>query len=142
VILTARDLPVKSFGIADFVCLVQPKATRTDEIQLKPRRAKVTFLAFEIKIKDWRSALSQAFNYKYFANTSIVVLPPKDAENAKAFLKTFHLMNIGLWVFDEKQKNIKQIFTPSHKRPIYPSAHQKALDMLSPMLQTRVPHFV
>ena len=128
IVMAARELPLQGFGIADFVCVIKKQENISRLIDFDD----LSFLAFEIKMKDWRSALAQAFRYKYYANKSVVVLPPNDAENAKEYIKTFKTLGIGLWSFDAKKKNIIQIYTPPIKKPISITANKKALSILIP----------
>lgn len=120
--IAARELPLHGYGIADLVCVLEP-AHSSD-----PERS--SFIAFEVKMKDWRGALAQASRYKYYANASIVVLPSKDAALAKSFLRTFQMLGIGLWTFDKERKEINEVYTPLHREPISASANQKALKVV------------
>lgn len=117
-LLVARELSMNGYGIADLVCL------------MRTPQAKQSLFAFEIKISDWRKALSQAYRYRYFANTAIVILPFSDTERAEVYLSTFKALGIGLWAFDKSSGHIKRIYTPRHRRPMNPAAKEKALKML------------
>ena len=117
-ILVARELSMNGYGIADFVCVIRTP------------RVKQGLFAFEIKMSDWRKALSQAYRYRYFANKAVVILPFSDAERAKLYCSTFKALGIGLWAFDKNSGQIKKIYTPRYRRPLNPAAKEKALNML------------
>lgn len=75
-----RELPITGFGIADFRLRGAQHPARQEGPDLSTRCAsrtqKATVLAFEMKLRDWRKALTQALRYRYFANAALVVLPP------------------------------------------------------------------
>lgn len=97
---------------------------------------KVMFSSYELKLKDWRKALSQAIKNLEFSSSSYVVMPREFCENI--FLKypelnkTFCSYGIGLLSFDNNGK-IKIIIRPrTHKKKLlksysYISAVGKAL---------------
>jgi len=133
-----RELNVAGFGIADFVWVAWQNAPRSQEgrglgLRVRPRR--VTVLAFEMKLKDWRRALAQAVRYRYFADAVFVVLPPPAAACARKSLVTFRDMRVGLWSFDKQTERIHKMFTPRRSRPLSPAARQKAIAILSHKLK-------
>jgi hypothetical protein len=130
IVIAARELPLAGYGIADLVCILERSQCKHAVNSTLPTSS-TSFVAFEVKMKDWRGALSQAYKYKYYANTSIVVLPSEDIEKARAFLQTFRSLGIGLWAFDRKLETISRIYTPAHRKPISPNANRKALHALS-----------
>ena len=87
--------------------------------------------AFEMKLKDWRKACSQAYRYSYFSDRAIVVLPPGTADRAEAYLHFFEKMGIGLWSFEPKTKRIEMRFTPTGTKARNPSAREKAVSRIS-----------
>lgn len=121
----ARELYVPGLGIADVVSLfVTPN--------------KKILYAFEMKIKDWRKALAQAFRYKYYADSVFVVLPPSEAVKAKQSLHVFSAINVGLWAFDKENGVIDRIYTPKKDKPKSTGAYNKALGLLAQQLKS--PH--
>ena len=130
IVIAARELPLSGYGIADLVCILE-RPLNKHVLNSTLDSSSISFVAFEVKMKDWRGALSQAFRYKYYANTSIVVLPPEDVERAKAYLHTFKSLGIGLWAFNKKLKTISKIYTPPHSIAMSPVANQKAIHTLS-----------
>jgi len=131
VLLAARELHLPGYGIADLVCLLE-KSNRSSRSTNSLSTSNVnSFLAFEVKMRDWRGALSQAFRYKYYANTSIVVLPPKDAQLAHQYIYTFKTLGIGLWAFDKATGTITRHFTPGRQKPMSSFVNRKAIHLLS-----------
>ena len=119
----ARELYIHGFGIADIVSIfVSP--------------LKTTLYAFEMKIKDWRKALAQAYRYKYYADSVFVVLPPDEAVKAKQSLPIFRAIKVGLWTFDKKEGIIEKIYTPKKDKPLSNSANNKALTLLAQQLKS------
>lgn len=114
---------MNGYGIADLVCVM-----RTPQV-------KHGLFAFEIKMNDWRKALSQAYRYRYFANRAIVILPFSDAERARPYLSTFKTLGVGLWAFDKNSGHIKRIYTPRYRKPLNPTAKEKALNVLKAKLR-------
>ncbi len=135
-IIAGRELTMNGYGIADLVCLIGfvPKNGNSNCDVLSD--SKHSMFAFESKMKDWRRALSQAFRYKYFANTAIVLLPPDDANRAIDFLNTFEMLKVGLWSYHKNDNVIKKIYSPPQHTPLNPNANNKAIQLL-----TRSPKF-
>ncbi len=63
--------------------------------------------AFELKLKNWRRALMQAYRYKAYIQFSYVILDHKHIKPAIQNIKLFEKSNIGLLSIDESE----QIFT-------------------------------
>lgn len=87
-------------------------------------------VAFELKLKDWRRGLMQALRYSYFADQSVVVLPPKPAKAAFAHAHIFRKLGLGLWAFDDLNGTVKKIIAPGRKGPKNPTARAKAISAL------------
>jgi hypothetical protein len=131
-----RELSISGFGIADLVWIAWTSQSKSEQAtsngssrRVRTRRA--TIFAFEMKLRDWRKALSQAFRYRYFADVALIVLPPEIAAKAIDKLSIFREIKVGLWSFDEKTGRIEEIFTPRRSRPFSESARQKAIGILS-----------
>jgi hypothetical protein len=120
--IKAKQFALAGFGIADFVSITWP-ANKTQLNLVKDS----FFMAFEMKLQDWRQAVSQAYKYSYFADLSIVVLPPPAAKLASLNLENFKKTGIGLWEFDSKKSIIKKIYTPTKQKNKTYSKKQKAL---------------
>ena len=66
---------------------------------------KINFIAIEVKIKDWRQGLYQAWKYNAFAEKSYLALYEKYAKDVD--LKLFEQYNVGLIVFNEEKVVVK-----------------------------------
>ena len=119
----ARELHIPGLGIADIVSVFTTSR-------------KTILHAFEMKIKDWRKAIAQAYRYKYYADAAIVVMPPGEAIKAKQSLFLFHAINVGLWAFDAENKVIERIYDPNKDKPISAAAYNKALTILAQQLKS------
>lgn len=135
------EFPLSGFGIADFVWLAWRHSAASDEgtavsvEKIKSELAKQKLSAFEMKLTDWRKGVAQAYRYSYFADVAVVVLPPDTANLAKAELKLFRELGVGLWSFDKAAGKIARLFTPRNSKPRSGSAREKALESLSRLLQ-------
>lgn len=85
----------------------------------------ITFIAFEMKLRDWKRALAQAFRYRAFANISYVVLDHQYANPALRNLKKFQRSNIGLVSIDGEGQ-VYLHFEPSIDEP-YSSIYKNQL---------------
>lgn len=121
-----RHFAVSGFGIADFLW-----ADASDH-ENGPR-----LTAFEMKLENWKRALSQAYRYRYFANRSIVVVPTATADRAQNHLPMFRQLGIGLWSFDKANNNIQMCFTPPDGPAKSSKAHQTAVEHISRKLKFR-----
>ena len=128
-----RHFELAGYGIADFVWMdYGQRGKPTGGAASEP------FLtAFEMKLKDWRQALSQAYRYSYFSDRSIVVLPAVVADRAQGHLHVFQRLGIGLWSYEPKSENIDMRFTPAGTKARNPVAREKALDRISRKIKFR-----
>lgn len=58
-------------------------------------------IAFEAKLKDWKTALQQAYRNTCFAHCSYVVLPKQAALDALRFAGEFEKRGVGLCYVDD-----------------------------------------
>lgn len=86
--------------------------------------------AFEFKLSNWRQGVAQALRYKAYAHRSILVLPPKPAQLAAQHLDAFVQMELGLWSFDARTRELEAFHTPPPSTPLSESAHAKAMAIL------------
>lgn len=120
-----KEFSLPNFGIADLVWVCTPL---TGEVHIT---------AFEMKLSEWRKALSQAYRYRYFADRAIVVLPPAKAKLAREVLPLFRDLEVGLWSFDKETGAISELFTPRRAKPKSAAARERALSLLSRKLDFR-----
>ncbi|MBL9151809.1 MAG: hypothetical protein JNK37_04975, partial [Verrucomicrobiales bacterium] len=108
----AREIPVPGFGIADLLAVSwNPDASGASTLDEFVDGSGFTSRAFEVKLDDWKSGLSQATRYHFFAHQSILVLPPATCERALVFFDTFTKVRIGLWSFDAATGRITAFHT-------------------------------
>jgi hypothetical protein len=128
-----RHFEMAGYGIADFVWM--------DFGQSGKRAGGTTgepvLTAFEMKLKNWRRAISQAYRYSYFSDRAIVVLPHATADKAEEQLHVFQRLGIGLWSYEPKSMKIDMRFTPVATKAKNAIAHEKALNRFSRKLKFR-----
>ena len=136
-----REFDFAGYGIADLVWLFWPSPEMAGEggavgIEQQLRSFRVT--AFEMKLRDWRKALAQAFRYSYFADTAVVVLPPATAVVAREAIAEFRRLKVGLWAFDARAGTIKRLYTPPRKNKARSNqAREKAVASLLSLAKLR-----
>jgi len=86
--------------------------------------------AFEFKMSNWKGGLIQAVRYKNYASRSFLVLPMRIAKRISKEETALKQFNIGLYGFDEKNKEIELFLSPKAERPLNSIAYNKALDIL------------
>ncbi len=133
--MPARELAVAGFGVADFVWFVWTNAGSRDEGRAVELRNETfirdeSLLAFEMKLTDWRKALSQACRYRWFANAAYVVLPKSAARLAMEKLDLFRHLKVGLWSFDADTARIVRHYSPRPAKPLSPRARARAVETL------------
>lgn len=137
--LPAREFQVSGFGVADFIWFVWRSETRKEEGSALEYRSRVrrgeSLLAFEMKLRDWRKALGQAYRYRYFANAAFVVLPPKAALTARLNLEVFQKLGVGLWSFDKSTGVIRRIYSPRRRSPLSSKARERAVLTLARLVK-------
>ena len=123
--ILARELDLNGYGIADLI-FWEYHIKNSENYLLN-----TTITAFEIKIKDWKRAIIQAYRYKYYSNRAIVVIPTEYSNKAILNKKLFQDLDVGLWAFDKKDQKISKIYTPRKRKPINEAAREKALNILN-----------
>jgi hypothetical protein len=124
--ILGSELNLNGYGIADLALLEQWPIKNTKK---KSKRNILT--VFEVKIKDWRKALKQAYRYKYYSHKSIIVMPDYNVDRAIKNLSTFKILQIGLWVFSESSNSLRKIYTPKVQKPFSKLALTKAKAILT-----------
>jgi hypothetical protein len=128
-----KEFGMEGFGRADFIFVAwrKPKSEDFTALSMQPP---LEIIAFEAKISDWRKGLMQASRYRYFANLSILLLPPSVAEVAARFLPTFRSVNVGLWEFDASTGKLHKHFTPRKRKPLNAKVRNKAIHLIEQSL--------
>jgi hypothetical protein len=86
-------------------------------------------ISLELKLKNWKSALKQAFKYRSFSNESYVVM---DEVSIKSVLKRVDLFiksNIGLASFN-KNIEFKVYYNPKKSKPFLNMFYKKIKNYL------------
>ncbi|HLP09294.1 MAG TPA: hypothetical protein VK178_14100 [Opitutaceae bacterium] len=130
--IVGRDIEISGYGIADWIWIgfranEQSEDATAFSLQQLPR--KIRLFAFELKMTQWKKALKQAFRYSYFADRSIVVLPPHTLSRAIPHLDVFHRLRIGLWGFDPRSEAINRVYTPRELKARNQAAKEKAVQL-------------
>lgn len=76
----------------------------------------ITIIAFEMKLRNWKQALFQAFRYRAFSNISYVVLDHDYANPALKNIEKFQRSNVGLVSIDQKG-HVHSHFKPANEEP-------------------------
>jgi hypothetical protein len=126
----AREIPINGYGIADFVAVYCNKTNDNSQNLVSTIDSSV-IRAFELKISDWRRAMMQAHRYRYFANSSIVVLHSDKLKNALEYIDTFKKINVGLWAFNPKKNKIITCYTPRPRNPLEPKYKPLAIELVA-----------
>lgn len=87
-------------------------------------------ISFELKLKNWKQAIKQAFRYRNFSNDSIVILDEYVIELALSNLDYFEKYNIGLGSFNNKCE-LKIHFYPTPSKPFSRFYIDKIIDKFS-----------
>lgn len=88
---------------------------RPDFVYYNKYKNETSITSFELKLRDWRRAIKQAFRYRSFSNIAYVVLPESNINPALNNLEMFEQFNIGLASFDEA--GLKILYKPESKEP-------------------------
>lgn len=108
------------FGVPDFVFL-------------KMARQRVLYVvALELKLRNWKQGLRQAFKYRNFSNESYLVLDKTQVAMANQNIAEFKRANIGLATF-HKNGEFDLVFSPRPSAPF-------SLDFSYRMLQKYCKH--
>ena len=99
------------FGIPDYVCF-----SKLDN--------GIKVVSFELKLKNWRGAMVQAFRYRSFSDYSYVVLPQETAKKAYCHVNLFEKYGIGLISFDKDNYYI--MYRPVSAFPLSTKLREKA----------------
>jgi hypothetical protein len=106
------------FGIPDYM-LVQSSADSIEHV-----------ISIELKLRDWKGALKQAFRYKSFSNESFVVLDESNINLGLKNIKSFKHYNIGLGSFNSNDE-FRIHFFPLLSEPFSTNFDKKIAQSLS-----------
>lgn len=131
-----REVPISGFGIADFVWVAwQDKHCNEEGHAVAGNNLansnKAVISAFEMKLKDWPRGLAQATRYRFFANTSFLVLPTQQANAAYKCRQAFKAAGVGLIAFDSTKGTFRTLLRSTVSHPHSSRAHQLLLAQIS-----------
>ena len=106
------------FGVPDYI-LIEKKNSSINYI-----------ISIELKLRNWKRALKQAFRYRSFSNESIVVIDEKYVHSALNKIDFFLQSNIGLASFN-KNKELKIYLYPQKSMPFSEIFNDKIIKHLS-----------
>lgn len=106
------------FGIPDYVFYTNHKNPN-----------KISFISFELKLKNWKKALHQAFRYRSFSHFSYVVISPEGESAALKNKASFEKYNIGLAVYRTKS-NLDILVKPSPSKPFSDKLQKKTIALV------------
>lgn len=112
------------FGIPDVVTVYARKNNNK----------KITTTSFEMKLRNWKRALAQAFKYKAFSEFSYVVIDHYHAMPALKNISKFQRANIGLLSLDSNGK-IHFHVKPVKEEPYCDSIREQLHTLVQPLLQ-------
>ena len=137
--ITWRDFALQGYGIPDLITFAwstdQNQATVWSLEALRQKLQRQQFTAFELKLRDWRKGIVQAYRYRYFCDRSIVVLPRDVVGKASKRLEVFRSLEVGLWSFDPDTDVITKYFTPRKGTARSMEARNKAIESISNKIQ-------
>ncbi len=95
------------------------------DILLKSKKTK-KIITIELKLKNWKRALAQAYKYKFFSDISYVCMDESNIDSVMKHLDMFKKYNIGL-ITISKTKKINIVFKPVATEPYVKDLYEKAL---------------
>ena len=103
-------------------CLVDDGLARQSDCDCYVRTDAVdagvdSIVSVEAKLKNWRTALTQAYRNTLFADQSYVVLDANRANGALNNIDMFRRSHIGLCVADAETRCLATICRPNRRRP-------------------------
>ncbi|NMA50482.1 MAG: hypothetical protein GX951_01355 [Mollicutes bacterium] len=118
---TLEEKKIRIEKVKDFLILqeVDGMIGRPD-VLLKTKRGK-KIITIEVKLKNWKRALRQAYRYRCFSDMSYICMDSKNIKPALDNIELFMKSNIGLISID-RQGNVI-----IHYEPILKEAYNKRL---------------
>lgn len=81
------------------------------------RKAVKQSIAIEVKLKNWKRALKQAYRYKWFSEKSFVCLPHSNIKPAIKNIHSFQKINVGL-IELSPEGGMNILYDPGPNHPI------------------------
>lgn len=95
-----------------------------------------TIISFELKLKNWKRALKQAFKYRSFSNACFVVVDEAFLNPPMGNIDQFVHFNIGLASFNTENE-LKIYFNPRHSEPFSQFFLKKIHGVLETIVDTQ-----
>jgi hypothetical protein len=121
-----RSLIVEPKGLFGVPDLLTVKARKNN-------RKIITSASFEMKLRNWKRALAQAFKYKAFSELSYVVIDHHYARPALENISKFQNANIGLLSIDIDGKIYVHV-KPLKEKPYCESCKERLYTLVQPLL--------
>lgn len=94
------------------------------DILLKSKKDK-KIITIELKLKNWKRALAQAYKYKSFSDVSYVCMDESNIASIIKHLDMFKKYNIGLLTIS-KSKKVTIVHKPNATKPYVKDLYKKA----------------
>ncbi len=94
------------------------------DILLKSKKNK-KIITIELKLKNWKRALAQAYKYKSFSDISYVCMDESNIDVVLKHLDMFEKYDIGL-ITISKNKKVNILFKPNATEPYAKDLYKKA----------------
>lgn len=118
--ISGKEFALEGFGIADLVHAQLMPVSKGKANRIGP------ITAFEMKLKNFKKAVSQTYRYSYFADRAIAVIPPRKKPLDEKTLQVLKKLGIGIWMFNKSLGTIHKLVTPCNTKARLPAAHRKA----------------
>jgi len=103
---------------------------RPDYLIIEKKSGSVQYvISIELKLRDWRKGLDQAFKYRSFSNLSLVIIDESKINLLGNIIEEFEHYNIGLGVFN-KNGEFKILYLPNYAQPYSKFLVEKMLNKL------------
>jgi hypothetical protein len=137
----AREIPVNGYGITDLLAIAwqDVPGENFSDVEAFTEVVHPTVRAFEMKLGNWRKAMTQASRYKNFAHQAIAVIPMQMGPAAMEYIETFRRIRVGLWLFDARSGVIKPIYTPRPATPRSSRYHKESIHKAAQVAKRSLP---
>jgi len=135
--LLGRELNLNGFGIADVVLLEYQNVAIKKGVEKHPKLLRKTITVYEVKIKDWKKAIRQAYRYRYYAHKSIIIMPVENVSSLMKNLETLKSLGIGVWTYDKRKDHFDLLYTPRKRKPFSEIANEKASFLLTQRIKSQ-----
>jgi len=124
-ISTLENKKLKIENVKDFLILeeIEGMIGRPD-VLLKPKKGK-KIITIEVKLKNWKRALQQAYKYRSFSDIAFICMDEKHLSPALANLDLFKKSNVGL-ISINANNEVKIHYEPTLKMAYVKELREKA----------------